>query len=214
MPKTFLSEKPKNPPGDWWEHRTQLWEWSDVPERHRETRPSQPGPWMDAKRALVGHLGSGGIMVLTGRRGTGKTQLGVEAIRSYCWEDSPAKYVKAIDVFLSIREGMAERSERAAVKPYLIPQLLVIDAMEERGETPWEDRMLNYILDKRYDAMMDTILITNQERGRFAESVGASIISRIHEAGGVIECNWESFREEKKEDRPRDFKMAAAGERA
>lgn len=134
-------------------------------------------------------------MVLAGKRGTGKTQLGVEAIRSYCWESLQAKYTKAIDVFLSIREGMAEKSERHAVKPYLTPSLLVIDAMEERGETSWEDRMLGYILDRRYDSMLDTILITNQTKERFAESAGASVVSRIHEAGAVIECDWDSFRE-------------------
>ncbi len=190
--KTLLSEFPKGTTGA--DSLTALWRNAETPKRHEATHPSAEGPWKNSKAKLFENLGSGSLCVLTGKRGTGKTQLGIEMIRCFCWSGYTARYTKAMDVFLAIREGMAEKSERAAVKPYLATDLLVIDAMEERGETPWEDRMLNFILDKRYDAMMDTILITNQDRTRFSESVGASIVSRIHESGIVIECDWESFR--------------------
>jgi hypothetical protein len=36
--------------------------------------------------------------------------------------------------------------------------------------------------------------VSNQTRLAFAKSMGSSVVSRIHEAGEVIECEWGSFR--------------------
>ena len=66
--------------------------------------------------------------------------------------------------------------------------------MEERAETQFEDRMISHLIDLRYDAMLDTILISNQAKESFADSIGKSAVSRLIETGEVIECNWESFR--------------------
>ena len=171
------------------------WAKSGVPDRHKLLVPTGPEGWLEARKTLLETFGDGAIGVLTGKRGTGKTQLGVSLIRSFCWGGYCASYEKAIDIFLTIREGMHENGERKVIQKYLDVDFLVIDAMEERGETPFEDRMLNYILDRRYDALQDTLLITNQTKERFAESAGASIISRIHESGVVLDCDWKSFRE-------------------
>jgi hypothetical protein len=50
------------------------------------------------------------------------------------------------------------------------------------------------LLDRRYDNLNSTVLIANQDKAAFAASVGDSIVSRIHETGESIECNWPSFR--------------------
>ena len=41
------------------------------------------------------------------------------------------------------------------------------------------------------------IIIANLRREELVKSLGTSIISRMHEGGEVIECNWPSFRESK-----------------
>ena len=66
--------------------------------------------------------------------------------------------------------------------------------MEVRGETEFENRVLDNLVDLRYDAGLDTILISNQTREEFGKPLGLTIISRIHESGDIIECKWESFR--------------------
>ena len=75
--------------------------------------------------------------------------------------------------------------------------LLAIDETHDRGHTEHEDRILSRIVNKRYAALRSpTILISNETRSAASESLGASIVSRVHEAGKVIECDWPSFREQ------------------
>ncbi|HLP41244.1 MAG TPA: ATP-binding protein [Fibrobacteria bacterium] len=177
--------------------RASLWERSGVPARHRDFHlPTEASPWMDAFGRLKGSLGSGFLFVAMGTRGTGKTQLGTCLVRASCAAARSARYVKALDIFIAIREVYRQEggSEAKVIEQFIHPDLLVIDAMEERGETPFENRLLNHIIDKRYDDCADTLLITNQTVEGFAESVGASIVSRIHETGDKIVCNWESYR--------------------
>jgi DNA replication protein DnaC len=172
-----------------------LWRAANVPSRHADTTPGENEAWRAASGRVAGLLGSGCIILLHGKRGTGKTQLAVEAIRATCKRGRSARYVKAIEIFLDIRDSFGgERSEKAAVRAYTAPYLLVIDAMEERGETPFEDRLLNHIIDRRYDDCKDTIIITNQTKQEFAASAGPSIVSRIIETGDTIECAWDTFR--------------------
>lgn len=170
---------------------------ANVPNRHAQTRPEYAGPWGDAWIRLKVRLGKGCIIPLIGTRGSGKTQLAVQAIRYVCKSGGYASYTKAMAIFLDIREAMGDRdkSEKEAIKAYVNQRLLVIDAMEVRGETDFENRILDYIIDLRYDAGLDTILISNQRKEDFTKSLGPSIISRIHESGELIECTWESFRE-------------------
>jgi DNA replication protein DnaC len=74
------------------------------------------------------------------------------------------------------------------------PRPAGIDEAHERGSTDWENRTLTNIIDHRYDAMRCTLLLSNQSKEQFAESVGPSVTSRILETGEAIICNWPSFR--------------------
>lgn len=171
---------------------------SGVPARHAGFQPSQSASseWEAAYVDAAARIGKGFLSVAMGPRGTGKTQLAVCLIRETCMRGGVGAYTKALDVFIALREAFRKEgvTEAAIIKRFVQPNLLVIDAMEERGETPFEDRMLNHIIDKRYDAMRDTLLITNQVAEEFKKSAGASIVSRIMETGSKIECNWGSFR--------------------
>lgn len=173
-----------------------LFEASGVPERHKHAKPGKDGSWGMAWSKIEPLLGQGAIIPIVGTRGSGKTQLAVEAVRHVCRLHRPCLYTKAMGVFLDIRDGMKtkDKSEREAIQALIKPSLLVIDAMEVRGETDFENRVLDYLVDLRYDEGLDTILISNQTRKEFGESLGLSIISRIHESGDIVECSWESFR--------------------
>lgn len=169
-------------------------ELSEVPHKHKKKKEFTGERWIKILNRAKEISGSGIIIAMVGTRGVGKTQFSVELIRHVCKQNKSALYTKAIDVFLSLREAMASGCERNALKQYLQPSLLVIDAMEERGETKWEDRLLSHVIDKRYDEEKDTVLISNQKLAAFNESIGVSVLSRIKETGGVVECDWESFR--------------------
>jgi DNA replication protein DnaC len=73
---------------------------------------------------------------------------------------------------------------------------LIIDEAQVRGETKFEDDLLTHLIDKRYDGERATMLITNLGRKEFAATLSPSIISRIHQIGCGIDCNWQSYRKQ------------------
>lgn len=188
------------------ESRTSRTQWeralrySMAPKRHLHGVTETGGKWDEWSQAgvrLNNAAKPGAIIGLVGPRGTGKTQMAVEVIKGYLAANYIAMYVKAMDIFLSIRESYgaaANSSERRAVEYWMGGDLLVIDELQVRGETEWENRLLTHIVDKRYDAMKTTLLVANYTPDELAEAVGASIARRIEECGGVIECDWESWK--------------------
>lgn len=176
-----------------------LWTASQAPDKHREMRPeaSESAEWNAKWCELAGALGKGTLAVIIGTRGGGKTQMGVCAIRQACKELRPALYAKALDFFLEVRGTYrkdSQKIEQDIIERYCDPELLVIDAIENRSDSPFENLLLNHLVDKRYDKNRDTILIGNYNEQEFAASMGPSIVDRIHECGIKILCNWKSFR--------------------
>ena len=70
----------------------------------------------------------------------------------------------------------------------------MIDEVHERAVTQAENATLINIIDRRYDARRCTVLIANQDKSEFAAAMGPSIVSRIHETGEALECDWPNFR--------------------
>lgn len=103
-----------------------------------------------------------------------------------------------MDVFLAVRETYRReisQSELEVIESFRKPSLLVIDEVQERGETAWEDRILTNLVDKRYGDGTDTLLIANLKPAALAENLGTSIADRLRETGGIIEATWGSFRD-------------------
>ena len=170
-----------------------------IPARHRVATIAEAGPWWDKVQALQSHTGTGYLFSLIGKRGTGKTQLAVHLLLISCNAARLCLYAKEMDIFLDIRSSYDTKglTEQVRVDYWVKTKLLVIDELQERGNSTWEDRMLVHIIDKRYDAQLDTILISNLTESRFESALGPSITSRIMECGGHVVCDWLSFRESK-----------------
>ena len=72
--------------------------------------------------------------------------------------------------------------------------LLVLDEIQVRSDTEWENSVLTDLIDSRYAAVRSTLLIANLERSALAASLGDSVASRLEETGTIIPCDWPSFR--------------------
>lgn len=165
-----------------------------LPARHLAKREFNGDEWRATFEHVKGMIGNGVIIGLCGGRGTGKTQLAVEIARGMLGART-CRYAKAIEIFMSLRGSFRDGgNEEQAVASWCAPALLVIDEAHVRGETAFEDRMLTHVIDKRYDALRDTLLISNQTPDEFVKSLGPSIASRMNESGGLIECTWASYR--------------------
>jgi len=176
-----------------------------VPARHLDPLSSVPHTgWTEIVRLLRAGIGTGMLHALIGKRGTGKTRAAVAVIRQACRESvrdgettpAPCMYRKTMDLFLDIRGTYKSESktEREVLEVYINVPLLVLDEVQERGGSDFEDRMLNYVLDRRYDLRKDTLLISNLTKSEFAANVGPSIVSRLTECGTVFEFDFASFR--------------------
>ncbi len=183
------------------EESSQYYSSAFVPQRHKSFRPEKHNShkdWMDHYNKCKTIVEESGLIFLCGNRGTGKTQLACCLIGHTCYNiGKTSLYTKAFGVFLDIRNCMQEpgESELTAVREYIRPYFLVIDAYEVRSDSPFENRTLDHIIDKRYDDMKSTLIITNDKLIDFIKNVGPSISDRCNETGGICEFVWDSFRE-------------------
>jgi len=154
------------------------------------------GEWGKTERALLAQIGSGFTIALVGVRGSGKTQLGVELIRHRSSEYGTSRYCTAMEFFIDVKAGYKEdgEAEKVILAEFGRPSLLVMDELGRRSENDWENRLLYELLNRRYNEMRDTLLISNQDVSQLEGALGPSLVSRMRETGGVIECNWESYR--------------------
>ena len=153
------------------------------------------GQWGLAESKIIDRLGTGFSIALIGINGCGKSQLGAEAVRANARNLQRSRFCTAIQFFIEMKACYSsDRAEKDVLKQFQSPSLLVIDEIGKRSENDWENRLLNELLNQRYADMKDTLLIANQSPEEFSKSLGTSIISRIQETGGLIECNWPSYR--------------------
>jgi DNA replication protein DnaC len=187
------------------------------PKRMREAVESPTGAeWLKAYERASKVTRAGGIVILHGTRGAGKTRMAAEIAKAKAFPagyrlkesslggttkelEKRAIYRTALTIFLDIREtyGKGKRSEKEVINSLCRPGLLVIDELQERGETPWEDRLLTHIIDRRYSEELATILIANLTRDELKATLSPSIIDRIAENGARIDATWPSFRRTK-----------------
>lgn len=172
--------------------------------------------WLEALESAKPIIETGGIVVMVGDRGPGKTQMAAEIARTGNWpgdrdeytrgdgltihKGKTALYRRSMDIFLDLREASknhVKSSEKEVLAKLSNVGLLVIDEYQERGESDWENRIMKNLLDKRYADGRPTIIIANMTRKEMFESLGASIVDRARENGKSIEFKWPSFRPQK-----------------
>jgi DNA replication protein DnaC len=183
-----------------------LLEASMIPRRYRradlEDLSAVPGDAFKKFRQAVDALKKleeqPGVVAMLGGFGAGKTWMACALVRRFCLAARYGRYVDAMDYFIELRATFGQRSgptESTVEASYMKPELLVLDALEERADSAWNDRMLTRLIDKRYKAELSTILISNEQEAAFRQRIGPVIADRIFDAGGgLIECTWPSLR--------------------
>ena len=153
--------------------------------------------------------GKGAIVALVGPRGTGKTYIASQFVIDRLWSEhgTPrctwSHYTKLTTLVGRLKAfygdmGTIDGEKLEQYRTFLtkILDLLIIDEIHEVSEdSKHKDRILTDLLDTRYAAKKDTLLISNQSASEFSKATSPSIISRLNEHGGIIPCEWESFRE-------------------
>lgn len=180
-------------------------------EEHANWHAEQETVYRKMKRRLTG---CGAIVVLTGERGLGKTTLAARFAIETAWanhaeslKDSRPRnfphvvYRKAARLIARYKPlyadyGTTETDALLESLDFLCQQqeFLVIDEVHDCDDQKMKTRVLTDLIDRRYAACRDTILIANQTPEDFAASIGDSVLSRLNEHGAILPCAWPSYR--------------------
>jgi Cdc6-like AAA superfamily ATPase len=141
------------------------------------------------------------IMLLCGTRGSGKTLMATQWAKRRITEQgkAPGVYTKCADLIGKIKSAWHDGNKHAdteqdILRKFQTTKYLVIDEFHERGASDWEARTLVTLLDHRYDNMLATIIIANLSVDQVHQQVNQSIVDRANETGGMIFCDWPSYR--------------------
>jgi Cdc6-like AAA superfamily ATPase len=116
------------------------------PKRYEDATEAVGGDWWGHYRLALATVDSGGIVVMYGTNGTGKTRMAYELAKKCVPKDShysvggmgwnagkkerPAIYTTAVNLFMEIKDTFrpdSEQSELSLVKKYTDAGLLVLD---------------------------------------------------------------------------------------
>lgn len=123
-------------------------------------------------------------LFLTGNNGTGKTHLAM------CLAKDGATYRRLPDIFREIRSDF--ESETETLDYYGDRKLLIIDEVGRQKFSDFEINLFFEIIDRRWNNVLPTTIITNLSPQEFAEIYGTAILDRLRSV--VVNFNWESMR--------------------
>jgi hypothetical protein len=179
-------------------YQRELYAEATLPALHEsKTDLNHSGPWGRTLQFILGRIGTGFTVALIGTRGAGKTQIGDFILRTGINRGMRSKFISVTRLFMEVKATYSKapkESEIQVIDRFIRYKLLVIDEVSRRPEKDWNDQLLFEILNARYNAQHGTLLISNETKEGFAAAIGSSIIDRMTETGGIIECNWASFR--------------------
>lgn len=195
-------ERPVEPP----EMRTEdeFWQECEIPLRFRRAESSLKrfDGWSAINTTLRNKIDHtpGFCIVLRGERGTGKTQLAVEALKyGFIAFGLRVKMTSARDIQLATTASFKKDTltDREVLDSFIKPDLLLIDEFDWQptDKEHYFNQNLFYILDKRYQWMKSTILTSNKSTADFEKTTDPGILSRMNEGGGCFSTDgFENFR--------------------
>lgn len=162
----------------------------NIPERYKNTRLKDP-----EKYGLFNENA-----IITGKAGAGKTHLMFGLMRYHALRNiSALGWCTEYQIESKLKENMNtnERTESDIISDYLGKQVLFIDDFGVEYLSPWFLRILNILINERYNKMRPTIVTTNLSVDDLMDRVGDRIVSRLISDGNIIELVGKDKRVEK-----------------
>jgi DNA replication protein DnaC len=123
-------------------------------------------------------------LFFSGNNGTGKTHLAM------CLAKDGAIYRRLPDIFREVRQDF--ESEVETIEYYGGCKLLVIDEIGRQKFSDFELNLFFEIIDRRWNNILPTTIITNLSVVEFSELYSAAILDRLRPV--EVNFNWDSMR--------------------
>jgi DNA replication protein DnaC len=140
--------------------------------------PEKKSAFKNAKQAWDKNL------LFTGKNGTGKTHLAM------CLAKDGATYRRLPDIFREVRTDF--EGEKEILEYYGERKLLIIDEIGRQKFSDFEINLFFEIIDRRWNNVLNTLIITNLSPQEFTEFYGTAIVDRLRPL--VVRFDWESAR--------------------
>lgn len=142
---------------------------------------------------------AGQCLLMLGNVGTGKTHLASAIVQQVIRQHrAQAVIVSASSIFRAAKAAMARTAtftEENALAELASFDLLVVDEVGASKGSDWEVALLHEVIDRRYQAIRPTIVISNLDRQGLQEYIGARALDRLRQGGGdLIGFTWNSER--------------------
>lgn len=141
---------------------------------------------------------AGRSLLLTGNVGCGKTHLGSAIVRTVVADRGEALIVPAGDIVSIARASMTPGSgytDHDVVLHLAGLDLLVIDEIGCQKGSEYELGLLHNIIDRRYQAVRPTVLISNLAPEGLQSYIGDRALDRLRQNGGQkVGFTWASMR--------------------
>lgn len=168
-----------------------------VPARFREARFSNFTCFNEKQKSVVEFIKQGTSAVIYGSNGVGKTHLAFASCFHQIEQGKTAGYILAFDFFNEIRKSFGDYTTNSIINEYEHYDYLVIDEIDKTQGTPMEFTYLYSLINKRYNEMKSTVLITNAKPADFATIIGQSALDRVASEGKVIDLTGDNYRQRK-----------------
>lgn len=148
----------------------------------------------------------GANFVFCGKPGTGKTHLacaiGNHVIGSHGNTVLFATVFEVVQRVKSTYGSGSDLTERAVMQAFVAPDLLILDEVGVQFGTDFEKVIITDIINRRYNDMRPTIILSNLDKDALTEYLGDRVMDRMYEGGGgVIPFGWASYRSSVAHDR-------------
>lgn len=144
------------------------------------------------------HFRDGRSLLLTGNVGCGKTHLASAIVRTVIADRATALITSTNDIAGIARASMAPGSgytDRDVVLHLGGLNLLVVDEVGCQKGSEYELGLLHAIIDRRYQAVLPTVLISNLGIDGLKSYIGDRALDRLRQHGGMaVGFTWSSMR--------------------
>ena len=132
------------------------------------------------------------VLILLGAKGLGKTHLGSAIIRN-----CGGKFISIEELIFkydSAQDFHAKVNREELMESYSSTKMLVIDEIGRSMQQEKENALLNYILRRRYENMLPTVLISNLSKADLLKKLGEAVLDRLRETCISLKFEGESYR--------------------